>query len=194
MRKANKTDVNLYLAMVGVSLAMSLAVLFGGCTTAQRQWIVNEIDDWAYEKNEERPNEQPDIKPPIDKPDTQPHPIAGKVSKWHGENYSGAVIDPNYQLTVSSDGRNWSAMPSDWTDGGNMLFPAICVMVWKRPDGSYAGGKYEWLPNPPRPRDWKNIHNGYSGWEAPPSGTVVQVFAFTHKGGRASNPVEVIFK
>jgi len=116
------------------------------------------------------------------------HPIS-KISKWYGGvNMSGATLDPDYKLTVSDDGKHWSEMPDDWHKD-----QTICAMAYQRGDGTWAGGKYEWLPKPPRPRGYGNIESGYNGWIAPEPGTQVLLFAYTADGHRVSNPVQVIY-
>jgi len=123
-----------------------------------------------------------------------PKHIVDEIAMWYGGvNMSGAELDPNYQLTVSPDGRNWSTMPDDWRNGRGMLFPAICAAAYQRTDGLWVGGKYDWLPNPPRTRSWDNIENRYNGWIPPARGTEVLLWAYTTHGHRVSNTVSLRF-
>jgi hypothetical protein len=124
----------------------------------------------------------------------QPTHIVDQIAIWYGGvRMAGASIDYDYQLTVSPDGRNWSQMPASWRDGSGMLFPAICAACYQRPDGIWVGGKYEWLPRPPRTRGWSNITNQYNGWQPPRPGTEMRVWAYTSIGHRVSNAVKCIY-
>jgi hypothetical protein len=101
-----------------------------------------------------------------------------------------AEYDPRYILAVSPDGRDWSPMPDDWQTAPG-LYPGICCAAYQRPDGSWVGGKFEWLPRPPRPRNWGNIANGYTGggnaWVPPASGTPMILWVVEGNGRRRSS-------
>jgi hypothetical protein len=132
------------------------------------------------------------------KPDSGFHPIS-VISVWYGGvNMSSATIDTDYRLTVSPDGRNWSEAPASWRSGhagpgsGHDSI-GCCSMAYQRPDGSWVGGKYEWLTRPVRPRSYANINNGYSGWVAPPRGTKVFLWVHTADGNRVSTAVETTY-
>ena len=128
-----------------------------------------------------------------DFPEPELH-IVDQISTWYGGvRMAGATLDLKYELAVSHDGRNWSEMPDSWREGYGMLFPAICAAAYQREDGVWVGGKYEWLPRPPRIRAWKNISNHYGGWEPPRPGTSMLVWAYTSNGHRVSNTVKCIY-
>lgn len=121
--------------------------------------------------------------------------VVTRITTWYGgEDMHRATIDPDYRLTVTPDGLDWSSPPMHWNEAGRMLFPAICAAAYQLPNGTWVGGKYEWLPRPPRRRGWGNIHNRYGGWVAPRSGTRMLVWAYNSNIGRVSNTVEVTFK
>jgi hypothetical protein len=125
-----------------------------------------------------------------------PKHIVDEIGVWYGGvRMAGASLDPDYDLTVSPDGRNWSTMPDSWQDGSGMLFPAICAAAHQRADGIWVGGKYEWLPRKvnAHPRGWGNIRNEYGGWVPPARGTEMLVWAYTSIGHRVSNTVKCIF-
>lgn len=120
--------------------------------------------------------------------------VVDLIGVWHGGvRMAGASLDPEYELVVSPDGRSWSLMPDSWRDGSGMLFPAICAAAYQKADGVWVGGKYEWLPKPPRTRSWANISNEYGGWVPPAKGTKMLVWAYTSIGHRVSNTVECTF-
>jgi hypothetical protein len=135
--------------------------------------------------------------PPEDKPAIL-HPAHMISQWWGGVNMSGAGVDPEYVLEVSPDGRSWSDAPASWPSGqagpgSGENIASCCAAAYQRADGTWAGGKYEWLPRPPRPRSYNNIVGGYNGWEAPSSGTKVLLWAHTANGNRVSTPVEVVW-
>jgi hypothetical protein len=149
-------------------------------------------DVLAYVKS--RVTEHEDAGGTIDELPPKDAHIVDLVSQWFGGvRMSGATLDPAYVLTVSRDGRSWSAMPSDWTASSGMLLEAICAAAYQRPDGTWVGGKYEWLPKPPRTRGWGNIRNGYGGWVPPPPGTEMLVWAYTAVGHRVSNVCKCVW-
>jgi hypothetical protein len=129
---------------------------------------------------------------PPPKPD---HVIYRITQWWGGVNMSGATVDPDYALTVSAAGRDWSDAPASWRaghagPGSGEDAVGCCCCAYQRSDGSWAGGKYEWHVRPPRRRSYENIKAGYNGWEAPRSGTPIVLWVHTADGNRVSEQVE----
>ena len=180
-------------------LAIIMLAAAPGCKTLD--WVKDNLPDWPEKEQPTEPTDpgQPD-------PDPTPQPPQGdhvvrRIGVWWG-GYRGmetARVDERFQLTVSDDGRTWSAAPSDWPAGrAGPGCPSDCnVMVcaaYQRPDGVWVGGKYEWNRARPSTRSWSNIKNGYNGWVAPPSGTRMIVWCYTADGHRVSTTAEATFR
>ncbi len=138
--------------------------------------------------------------PGLPPPEQDGHVIR-MIRTWYGgfRGMESARIDPNFRLTVSDDGRTWSAAPSDWPDGkAGPGCPSDCnVMVcaaYQLSNGAWVGGKYEWNRARPSPRSWANIKNGYNGWVAPPAGTRMVCWCYTQSGHRVSTTAEATFR
>ncbi len=167
------------------------AVMLAGCTTIRERWD-RQVDRWTRTPDDPATPGEPS-KPPVD---TSDHPARWVTQWWGGVNMSQSRVDPDYRLTVSADGRQWSGAPASWISGragpgSGHDAVGCCAAAYQRADGSWAGGKYEWHVRPPRPRDWKNIRNGYGGWVAPPSGTPIWVWVHTADGNRVSTAVQL---
>ena len=124
-----------------------------------------------------------------------PH-IVSKIDDWYGgKDLSGAVLDPRFKLTVSSDGRIWSAAPSDWPDEYNdkgAMRMWICA-AYQNEAGKWVGGKYEQARPEPHPRSYSNL-DGYNGWVEPPDGTELHLWAVSRDFKRVSTEVTAIYK
>ena len=133
-----------------------------------------------------------------DFPEPDAH-VVQLIGRWYGGvNMSGATVDPDYVLTVTPGGRDWSEAPASWRSGhagpgGGHDAVAVCAMAYQRDDGTWVGGKYEWHVRPARRRSLDNIRNEYGGWVAPRSGTPVLFWAHTADGNRVSNTVEGVW-
>lgn len=151
---------------------------------------------WGDDSDDAGDNPQPGPQPP---PSDQ-H-IVRQIKTWWGgfRGMESARVDNNFRLTVSDDGRTWSAAPSDWPVGrAGPGAPSDCnVMVcaaYQRPDGAWVGGKYEWNRVRPSLRSWENIKKGYNGWQAPPNGTKMTCWCYTQVGHRVSTQAEATFR
>jgi len=123
--------------------------------------------------------------------DAGPH-IVTKIDTWYGgEDLSEAVVDSRFQLTVSRDGRTWSAAPSDWPmkDDLNVM---VCA-AYQNDAGEWVGGKYEWNRASPSPRSFSNIEEGYEGWVAPEDGHELIVWAASVDGKKVSTEATAIY-
>jgi hypothetical protein len=168
---------------------------FAGCASIREYY--------QYAKDEWKKPLDPGIEQPVSPPAEPNVPVPPPVQEaawpftisrtYGGLNVSNARLDTRYTLSVTPNGRDWSpAPPSDWRMQPG-LFNAVCVAFYQLPDGTWAGGKYEWLPTPPRPRGWGNILNGYNGWVAPPRGTRLKLAVVESNGQRRSTIVDVTF-
>lgn len=137
-----------------------------------------------------------------DPADDADHVVRVIVQWFGGVDMSGASVDEDYDLVVSADGAIWSRPPSSWPvgnagPGGGEDAVATCCAAYQREDGSWVGGKYDWLTADLRRRSFENIRDGYPGgtnaWVAPRSGTKVLLWAHTASGHRVSKMAEVIW-
>jgi len=120
--------------------------------------------------------------------------ITRQITQWYGGvNLSSAFVDSRYKLEISRDGRVWSAAPADWPLKDGSLQTIVCA-AYRRPDGSWVGGKYDWNWASPSPRSWKNIKDGYGGWIAPPAGTEMRVWAASVNGRSVSTETVAVFE
>ena len=132
-------------------------------------------------------------------PDADGH-VVRRISHWFaGVNMGGASLDADYRLTVSRDGRVWSDAPPSWRSGkagpgGGSDATAMCCAAYQDAAGNWIGGKYEWHVRPPRNRSWHNIAARYGGWQAPPVGTEVVLWAYTADGNRVSTEARAVYQ
>lgn len=163
------------------------------------KWLRRVVDrylDVTFEKLPEPTKPQEQQEPHKQEPIPEDH-IVRKIKTWWGDvNMSNAVIDPAYALTVSPDGKHWSKGPDSWKRGAaGPACPdfcwAMCAAAYQRPDGTWAGGKFEWLGG--NARDWKNITNKYKGWIPPPAGTEMICWCYTADGNRVSTMAKARF-
>jgi len=128
-----------------------------------------------------------------------PH-IATLIDDWYGSDYSSAVLDPRFKLTVSRDGVHWSAAPSDWPFDKHETDCNVRVCAaYQNASGQWVGGMYEWNRADPSPRSWNNItgegkDGPYHGWVAPPTGTVMRVWCVSTDNQMMSTETTAIYK
>lgn len=111
---------------------------------------------------------------------------------WIGPDFSNAVLDERAVLhSVNIDlSRNllflqWDPLPRDWPLQVNA--PGMLNLFEQRSDGSWRGGKFEWLDPGQTAKTLKNIDNGYNGWRRPARGSRVAIIIFSTDGRRRSN-------
>jgi hypothetical protein len=113
------------------------------------------------------------------------------ASTWQGPNFSGATIDPRVTLrSAHIEGGNvrldYDPLPADWPKQVNA--PGMLCLFTKQADGSWLGGKFEWLDPGQTSKSLGNINNGYNGWSRPATGAETAVVIFSTDGSRHSNP------
>lgn len=154
------------------AVVVALVFVACGCSTVEKAWELG--SRYKIEKREAKPD------------DAQPTPQANvmaipRVDVWHGGDLSGAQPDARCVLTLSDGGRTWSAYPDDWQGG---LFPARCVVAYPEGGQTHAG-YYDWLPRPPRRRDFKNFAGNQNGIR-PPAGVPLTFWLVEGNGRRRS--------
>jgi hypothetical protein len=118
--------------------------------------------------------------------------VLGSVS-WIGSNYGDATRDTRAKLhSASVDlGANvvrlsYDPLPGDWPRQVNA--PGMLCLFEKLGDGSWRGGKFEWLDPGQTAKTLQNIDNGYNGWQTPARGAQVAIVILSTDGQRSSNP------
>ena len=111
---------------------------------------------------------------------------------WIGPNFSGAVRDEravlhSVDIDLSSNMLylQWDPLPSDWPRQVNA--PGMLNLFEQLGDGTWRGGKFEWLDPGQTAKSLKNIDNGYNGWTRPARGSLVAIIIFSTDGARRSN-------
>ncbi len=106
--------------------------------------------------------------------------------------HSGAVIG---SLSVKSNGMSYK-----WVSGGCETIGAtskgdadhtLACMFYKDAGGKWQGGKFDWISTSRTTRDYKNIHDGYNGWN-PSAFAAATEYAFVIVGtnGRRTNVIK----
>lgn len=113
--------------------------------------------------------------------------------QWIGPNHAGSQRDERAVLHSASInlGNNtvrlsYNPLPSDWPLQVNA--PGKLCLFEQLPDGSWRGGKFEWLDPGQSVKSLNNINNGYNGWRRPAVGSRIAVVILSTNGRRHSNP------
>ncbi len=157
--------------MVASSAALLAAALLSGCSTIRD--AVDEYRDWR-DSQTNAPAVPPDAPPAPPETPTQPDTPADEADysafSWvyGGFNGARAALDkPRIEslrmngmsgLSYRWAGPNLSAWGLSHTDAG-----ALACLFLQRADGSWVGGKFDWISSSRTTRDFKNL-GGYNGW------------------------------
>ena len=82
---------------------------------------------------------------------------------------------------------SYDPLPSDWPKQVNA--PGQLVMFEELADGSWRGGRVEWLDPGQSTKSLNNISNGYNGWRLPPAGARMAIAILSTDGRHSSNVV-----
>lgn len=111
---------------------------------------------------------------------------------YGGFKASGAVIDRVTLSNLSCDGRNVRynfVVGLDVWGLGHSDAGAICAVFIQRPDGSWQGGKFDWVSTSRPSRELKHLKD-YSGWhETLPVRGKVAFVVVSADGKRRSNVI-----
>lgn len=178
-------------------IAAALVGIFSGCGTISLEDIESQISDLMdnYHADHEDPPVVPPIVVPDEPPVTPPAPsgeLAGFQWVYGGENFSGAVRDPNVTVTITRVNSahiyytitGLDAWTKFWTDCNQI----VCGF---KEDGK--GGKIEWCRPSTRDRNLKNW-DGYKGWVPPAKGSKVKLVWVSVDGKLCSNVVEIEYR
>lgn len=94
--------------------------------------------------------------------------------RWGGFKGGNAVEDPGAQ--IGSVRMTSKGMSYKWKKGGCETLGAtsrtdcdhtlVCAFFWDAKAKKWVGGKFDWISTSRLSRDWKNIRDGYAGWNA----------------------------
>ena len=160
---------------VGAAAALCAALLLCGCSTIRD--VVDEYRDWRDSQTNAPavPPDVPDTPPATPGTPTQPDTPAADEADYSaftwaygGFNGARAALDkPRIEslrmngmsgLSYRWAGPNLSAWGLSHTDAG-----ALACLFLQRADGSWVGGKFDWISSSRTTRDFKNL-GGYNGW------------------------------
>lgn len=113
---------------------------------------------------------------------------------WLGPAYPGTARDARANLHSASISRSanqitlsYDPLPADWPKQVNA--PGQLVMFEQLGDGSWRGGRVEWLDPGQSVKSLNNINNGYNGWRLPPAGARMAIVILSADGRLGSNVV-----
>ena len=155
-----------------IGLALLVAAMLSGCSTIRN--AVDEYRDWR-DSQTNAPAVPPGAPPATPGTPTKPDtPAADEADygaftwAYGGFNGSRAALDAPRIGALKMNGMsglsyNWvgpnlSAWGLGHTDAG-----ALACLFVRRSDGSWIGGKFDWISSSRTTRDFKNLA-GYGGW------------------------------
>ena len=161
--------------ILGAVLALIAAAMLSGCSTIRN--AVDEYRDWRDSQTNAPavPPDVPDTPPATPGTPTQPDTPAADEADYSafswaygGFNGARAALDkPRIEslrmngmsgLSYRWAGPNLSAWGIAHTDAA-----ALACLFLQRADGSWVGGKFDWISSSRTTRDFKNL-GGYNGW------------------------------
>jgi len=189
MKKENKLDYEsegsgiglcrvLFIALAGLALVF-LALLTTGCAT---------IKEYAHDALENATGGNTDAQP------VNADAVDYSLLQWEfgGFNGANARLDTPRLSGASCDGRTvfykWDVGLDVWGMGHDNA-DAVCALFIERSDGSWTGGKFDWVSTSRTSRGLGHLE-GYNGWSErlPLTGRVAFVVV-TADGARRSNVI-----
>ena len=114
-----------------------------------------------------------------------------------GFNGSKAVLHDGVEIGSLNVGRD--GMSYRWVRGGCEQLGAgsrtdysktLACIFYRDGSGAWVGGKFDWISTSRTTRDFKNIHDGYGGWNAAAFDAAKEfAFVIVGTGGRRSNVI-----
>lgn len=90
----------------------------------------------------------------------------------HGGVRANPAEDPRCRISglkVGTDSLSFkweSGIPADWKRGSTAKGPMVLACAFYDEGGTWVGGKFDWIDEARTTRDFKNIREGYNGWNA----------------------------
>lgn len=204
-----------FLATLALTAAAIAAIMLSGCATFggidmesldahAARWVA--VLEAYLEQRASEPERPPVVEPgepsePAPDPHPQPPSAVDAVAysslkwRWGGFNGGGAKLDSPRISNLRTDGRNltykWDVGLNVWglghTDPG-----AICAVFFEQSDGSWMGGKFDWVSTSRASRELKHVES-YKNWPSsgirlPHTGRIAFVVTSAN-GKRRSNVV-----
>ena len=185
--------------LAGAAAALCAALLLCGCSTVRT--VVDEYRDWRNSQTNQPPA-VPDAPATPPATPTQPEQPAADEAPYGafswaygGFNGSRAALDAPRIGALKMNGMsglsyNWvgpnlSAWGLGHTDAG-----ALACLFVRRSDGSWIGGKFDWISSSRTTRDFRNL-GGYNGWSLTgvPNPTQAAFVIVSADGRRRSNVI-----
>ena len=158
--------------IVGAAAALCAALLLCGCSTIRD--AVDEYRDWR-DSQTNAPAVPPNAPPATPGTPTQPDTPAADEADYSaftwaygGFNGSRAALSEPRIASLRMNGMSglsyrWAGPDlSVWGLGHTDAAALACLFV-RRADGSWVGGKFDWISSSRTTRDFKNL-GGYKGW------------------------------
>lgn len=166
-----KTATWIGLALCAAA-ALCAALLLCGCSTVRT--VVDEYRDWRNSQTNQPPA-VPDAPATPPAPPTQPEQPAADEAPYGafswaygGFNGSRAALDAPRIGALKMNGMsglsyNWVGPNLSAWGIGHANADALACLFLRRADGSWVGGKFDWVSSSRTTRDFKNL-GGYQGW------------------------------
>lgn len=113
---------------------------------------------------------------------------------WLGPAYPNTTRDERAVLHSATIDRStniilldYDPLPTDWPKQVNAA--GQLVMFEQLSDGSWRGGRVEWLDPGQSLKSLDNIDNGYNGWTKPPAGATMAISILSTDGLFCSNTI-----
>jgi hypothetical protein len=131
-------------------------------------------------------------------PSVSPSSFDYSALDWCWGGFKGGSAKQVDGVEISNLKVNYDGMSYSWKSGGceklgaSSKTDASCLAcLFCKVDGKWVGGKFDWISTSRTSRDFKNIHDGYNGWN-PKALTSAKEYAFvivSKDGKRRSNVV-----
>jgi hypothetical protein len=189
--------------LAGAAAALCAALLLCGCSTIRD--AVDEYRDWKDSRTNAPavpPDVPPDAPPATPETPTQPDTPAADEADYSaftwaygGFNGSRAALSEPRIASLRMDGMSglsyrWAGPDlSAWGLGHTDAGALACLFV-RRSDGSWIGGKFDWISSSRTTRDFRNL-GGYGGWTLTgiPNPTQAAFVIVSADGRRRSNVI-----
>ena len=157
------------------------ALLVAGCANMPPE--VESLLRQAYERAVEHARKRQASQAPATDPqqverpagqsaDTAPASAEKLVFRFGGFRGASALEDPATQIgsvRMSRSGMSYKWTKGDLSNWGLAREKAdalACAFYWSESEKAWIGGKFDWISTSRTTRDFKNIDEGYHGWDA----------------------------
>jgi hypothetical protein len=164
--------LNLAAPFIGGLLALLAALLLCGCSTIRD--VVDEYRDWRG-SHTNAPAVPPGAPPATPGTPTQPDTPAADEADYSaftwaygGFNGARAALDKPRIASLRMNGMSglsyrWAGPDLSAWGIAHTDAAALACLFLQRADGSWVGGKFDWISSSRTTRDFKNL-GGYKGW------------------------------